>query len=432
MRILHVPYCYTPDSLGGTEVYVRSLVNELKQFKVESAIAVFAPHAEFESIDGIDVYRCHYDTGYAQIYGTVAPAAVEAWLAIVDRAKPDLVHLHARNPALHSAVVKAIQARGIPVIYSSHLASYCLRGSVMYKGVEPCLQGPSLSRCHDCLFERHGVAAGLSGAFRALDPLTHLTASLLPKKAKQLALFHREIKQFLSETQTLLSSVDQIIAVCEWIKVQLMELGANKVVLNRQGLRSDFAISTATKAAHPPGQLSVLALGRIDPSKNFHGLLEAIVATHLPITLTLCAVQTGTEYFQLLQQLAAQAPDRIKILIDVSGDALAECFAQADILAVPSNCMETGPLVVLEAFANQLPVLGANLGGIAELVRDGVDGWLLPPTDVAAWREKLEYLALHPLDVQRARAQIQPVRTMRDVAREHAQQIYPKLFAKRN
>jgi glycosyltransferase involved in cell wall biosynthesis len=437
VRVLQIPYVYTPDSLGGTEVYVRSLANELKQFNVDSSIAVFSPLAEFETIDGIDVYRCHYPTDYAQIYGSVAPDAVAAWLAIVELAKPDLVHFHARNPALHSEVVKAIQARGVPVLYTSHLPTYCLRGSLMYKGKEPCLQGPSLARCHECLFERRGVAPSLSGVLRTLDPLINIAQGLLPRKGKQLALYHRDIDGFLQESRAFLSSVDQVVAVCEWINAQIEPLSANNMVLNRQGLRSDFAGDAQQISALPSSpsalaktNLRVLALGRADPTKNFHRLMEAVVSSHLPISLTLCAAQTDNEHFDVLKALAAKAPERIQILTDVSGAALAACFAQADILAVPSNWMETGPLVVLEAFAHKLPVVGANLGGIAELVRDGVDGWLLPATDVDAWREKLEHLALHPLDVQRAREQIKPVRTMRDVAREHAEQIYPKLLTR--
>ena len=43
-------------------------------------------------------------------------------------------------------------------------------------------------------------------------------------------------------------------------------------------------------------------------------------------------------------------------------------MANFDLLAVPSQWMETGPIVVLEAHAVGTPVLGANLGGIAELV----------------------------------------------------------------
>src|ERR1700759_764991 len=64
-----------------------------------------------------------------------------------------------------------------------------------------------------------------------------------------------------------------------------------------------------------------------------------------------------------------------------------------DALAVPSKWLETGPLVVLEAIEAGVHVLGANLGGIAELVDNGITGTLLPPFDIAAWTAAIEQLA---------------------------------------
>jgi glycosyltransferase involved in cell wall biosynthesis len=53
-----------------------------------------------------------------------------------------------------------------------------------------------------------------------------------------------------------------------------------------------------------------------------------------------------------------------------------ETIRKYDALVVPSVWLETGPLVVLEAFAAGVPVIGSRLGGIAEMVRDGEDGLL--------------------------------------------------------
>ena len=77
----------------------------------------------------------------------------------------------------------------------------------------------------------------------------------------------------------------------------------------------------------------------------------------------------------------------------VAPDKVVGVMADYDLIAVPSRCLETGPLVALEAFAAGVPVLGAKLGGIAELVRDGVDGILVTPDNAAAWAAKIGRLA---------------------------------------
>ena len=79
-------------------------------------------------------------------------------------------------------------------------------------------------------------------------------------------------------------------------------------------------------------------------------------------------------------------------------------LATYDALVVPSQWMETGPLVVLEAFAAGLPVIGSSLGGIADKVQDGVNGWLVSPFDAEeAWRDVLRR-CLEPGALARLRA----------------------------
>jgi glycosyltransferase involved in cell wall biosynthesis len=75
---------------------------------------------------------------------------------------------------------------------------------------------------------------------------------------------------------------------------------------------------------------------------------------------------------------------------------------------------------VLESFAARTPVLGARLGGISELVTNGVDGVLVPPDDPAAWSSAIAEFAANPERIRQLRAGVRPPRVMDDVAREMA------------
>jgi glycosyltransferase involved in cell wall biosynthesis len=101
-----------------------------------------------------------------------------------------------------------------------------------------------------------------------------------------------------------------------------------------------------------------------------------------------------------------------------------------DLVAVPSRWLETGPLVVLEAFAAGVPVLGSDLGGIAELVEHDVNGLLVPPSSVADWQRALCRFLDDPTLLSRLRAGVRPPRSMETVARE-MQAVYAAAACRR-
>jgi glycosyltransferase involved in cell wall biosynthesis len=80
--------------------------------------------------------------------------------------------------------------------------------------------------------------------------------------------------------------------------------------------------------------------------------------------------------------------------------------------------LESGPLVVLEAFAGGVPVLGSNLGGIAELVEHGVNGFLIEHDKIEAWAATLEKCCDDPQFLNSLCRGIRPPRTMATVADE--------------
>src|SRR5439155_21759837 len=104
-------------------------------------------------------------------------------------------------------------------------------------------------------------------------------------------------------------------------------------------------------------------------------------------------VQSGSDReLKRVKAHAARDP-RLNLRPAVAPGKVGGTMALFDLVVIPSRCLETGPLVALEAFAAGVPVLGADLGGIAELVSDGVDGVLLPPDDAVAWAQAVSDLA---------------------------------------
>lgn len=61
-----------------------------------------------------------------------------------------------------------------------------------------------------------------------------------------------------------------------------------------------------------------------------------------------------------------------------------EFYPQIDLLVVPAIWADPGPLVVHEAFANAVPVVGARIGGISDFIEQDVTGWLYAHEDAEA------------------------------------------------
>jgi glycosyltransferase involved in cell wall biosynthesis len=141
----------------------------------------------------------------------------------------------------------------------------------------------------------------------------------------------------------------------------------------------------------------------------------------LPLTLDLYGVSqsgAGDRHAAGLEEMIA-GDTRIRLLPALPAADVIARLRDYDLLVVPSQWLETGPLVVLEAFAARIPVVGSNLGGIAELVRDGIDGLLVSPyPSSAAWATAFRQICQEPELLDSLRAGIQPPRHSRDAARE--------------
>jgi glycosyltransferase involved in cell wall biosynthesis len=122
-------------------------------------------------------------------------------------------------------------------------------------------------------------------------------------------------------------------------------------------------------------------------------------------------------YRTRIERVAGGDP-RIAFHAPVPSHDVVSTLRRYDALVVPSQWLETGPLVVLEAFAARIPVIGSRLGGVAELVRDERDGVLVAHDQPGAWRDALERIAGNHALLETLRAGVRPPRTVAEVAED--------------
>jgi len=139
----------------------------------------------------------------------------------------------------------------------------------------------------------------------------------------------------------------------------------------------------------PPLPLTLLTVGRLVPRKGLDTVIQA-----LPALLT--------EFPDLRYRVAGDGPDRsrlqqmacdlgvahaVEFLGPVPDEALAGVYRSAHIFVMPAReekqaaSVEGFGIVYLEASASGLPVVAGRSGGVAEAVREGETGFLVPPND---------------------------------------------------
>ena len=140
------------------------------------------------------------------------------------------------------------------------------------------------------------------------------------------------------------------------------------------------------------GPFRVLCVGRLELLKGVPYLLEAF--RELPQKdAELCLV--GAVLPEMTALLARLGDPRVRVIGHVEPDDLAAHYAQASVVVFPSINDAFG-LVILEAMASGVPVIATDRSGGPDILREGVDGFVVPACDSGAIAERLGRLADHP------------------------------------
>ena len=128
--VLHVVYTYLPDTLGGTEIYAKSLAAEQIKLGLNCAIAAPGARNEDYEIDGLKVARVAAALSTDQLYGAPNPDAQARWQHVLTALHPKILHVHARMPMLSSQTLDFARSLGCKIIYTTHTPSaFCARGT---------------------------------------------------------------------------------------------------------------------------------------------------------------------------------------------------------------------------------------------------------------------------------------------------------------
>lgn len=160
----------------------------------------------------------------------------------------------------------------------------------------------------------------------------------------------------------------------------------------------DDAVRTAVRSAQRAQDRFVwIAVGRLEPPKDYGTMLHAIaeLRTERPEAFDVWIVGDGSlrDSLESLRRELGLQDQRVRLLLDRSD--VADLMRAADAY-VMSSSSEGLPMVLLEASAASLPIVATDVGGNAEVIRHGFNGWLVESRDPRALAERMAAMMALP------------------------------------
>jgi len=397
MRLLHIVHQYPPDKVGGVELYTQAISRALAQRG--HTVAVFYRrdvagrgllHRTEEGVSTYTVWDGEAGPARRFLYTFRNPWIHRALIRAVDEFHPDVVHIQ-HLMGLPVSLMDAIRQRSIPFIVTLHDYWWlCLNAQLLTNNSAEVCEGPRYWNCARCILAR----AGFPSLCLAIPFLAGLAAWR-----------NRLLRGVLDDACALIAPTE---FVRRWYAAH--GVPEEKIVVLAPGL-DDYVLPP-----QPPrpgdGAVRFVYIGGLSWQKGVHVLVEAFSGVQGEAELWVA----GDESFDpaYVSRLKALATPNVRFLGRLDRKGVWETLTQVDVVVVPSLWYEAYSFLISEAFAAGLPVLASRLGALADRVRDGVDGLLLPPGDVAAWRAAMQRLLDEPDLLPRLRAGVRPPMTMEE------------------
>jgi glycosyltransferase involved in cell wall biosynthesis len=280
------------------------------------------------------------------------------------RVKPSVAHAHNVYHHISPAIFSQLKSLGIPTVLTLHdLKIACPAYKMLARdGIcERCKGGAIWNVVrHRCMKESLSISAVIM-----LESAMH----------RLLGCYSRDIDRFVVPSRFYLE--------------KFVEWGWPR---ERFSYIPNFVDVEQIQPRGKPGQAFIF-FGRLGPEKGLITFIRAVALAGVKGWI----VGTGPEE-ERLRQLTHEIGADVEFLGYRAGDDLFDTIRGARAMVLPSEWYENAPISVLEAYALERPVIGADIGGIPELIRHGETGMLFPSGDAESLAERLRQLSTMPDD----------------------------------
>ena len=324
--------------------------------------------------------------------------AVKSMRQLLNDTKIDLAHFHIYYGKLTASILGALKEAGIPLIQTLHDFKLTCPVHSHISNEEIC------EACEGKHFWR-----------------------ALPKRCNRGSFTRTALNVTESYVSRILGShdkFDHFISVCDFNRQKMIQYGIPE---NKISTVHNFVDVSEITPSFEVGDY-ILYFGRLYRAKGIFTLIEAALPlTHVPLYI----VGDGEAVPEIQRMLEQSGCEHIHLLGFKQGDELRDLIQNSICMVLPSELYENCPMSILESYAYGNPAIGADIGGIPELIEDGVDGWLFPAGEQDALRERLLWMFEHKTEaVEMGRAGRRKVETEfnADIHYEKIMKVYQQFL----
>jgi glycosyltransferase involved in cell wall biosynthesis len=287
--------------------------------------------------------------------------------ALLEREKPDVVHVHNTFVMISPSIYSACRKQGIPVVQTLH------NFRLLCPGAQFLRDG---NICEDCV--DHSLLRSVwHGCYRDSRPATASVALMLA--------WHRR-------AGTWDELVDRYIALTDFARNKFIASGfaPEKIVVKPNFVDPDPG------AKQSPGT-TALYIGRLSKEKGLHTLLDAW--KWLSKSCSLQIIGDGPEREELEAEARRCGLSSIQFRGRLSHQESLAAMKSASFLILPSEWYEGFPMAIAESFACGTPVICSKLGAMEEIIDNSRTGLHFTPRDSEDLARKVQWAFAHPSEL---------------------------------
>ncbi len=417
MKILQVIHDYLPLHTAGSEIYTAHLSRALADaghdvavFTCEENRALQQHTLTEREHDGIPVHEAIYNRIYHDLSEQWNdPKMAVLFGQVLDRFRPDLVHVQGLQFVGGTSSLKAAAERDIPVVMTLHEYWWlCPRAGLMYDLDGKACERATSAACARCVdiypIDRERWSDTACG---------NAHAELGDRRW-----FARALDQRVRDMAEAAGWVDRFRAPSRFLGERFIAAGLprEKLVFADYGFPAPAADRPARVRRARGDPLRVGFVGTLSEYKGADVLAHAVARSGLGAAQLSASIHGALDWFpEVGAELVALAATTPALHLRGPFDPARRegIYAELDLLVVPSLWWENSPLTIHEAWQRGVPVLTSDLGGMAELAAQG-GARVFPPGDVEALAALLVELAGDPTVLDALVAGIPEVRPIAD------------------